>query len=88
MFFLEDGVCPDNWKKRNIIPIPKKESQNFIKDYSSISLLPVFSKVFERIIFNFLFNYLLENNYLLNVNQVFYQLVFASHNSFPLHTKA
>ena len=32
-----------------------------IKNYRPISLLPVFGKVFERIIFNFLFNYFLEN---------------------------
>ena len=51
--FLEDGVYPDDWKKSNIVPIHKKERKNLIKNYRPISLLPVFSKVFERIIFNF-----------------------------------
>ena len=51
--FLEEGVYPDDWKKSNIVPILKKERKNLIKNYRPISLLPVFSKVFERIIFNF-----------------------------------
>ena len=71
--FLEEGVYPDDWKKSNVVPIHKKESKDLIKNYRSISLLPVFSKVFERIIFNSLFN------------QVFYRVILVSHNSFPLH---
>ena len=50
--FLEEGVYPDDWKKSKAVPIHKKESQNLIKNYRLISLLPVFSKVFERITFN------------------------------------
>ena len=55
--FLEEEVDPDDWKKSNIAPTHKKESKNLIKNYRPISLLPVFSKVFERIIFNSLVNY-------------------------------
>ena len=54
--FLEEGAYPDGWQKSNVVPIHKKESKNLIKNYRPISLLPVFSKVFERIIFNSLFN--------------------------------
>ena len=59
--FLEEGVDPDDWKKSNVVPIHKKESKNLIKNYSPISLLPVFSKVLETIIFNPLFSYFHEN---------------------------
>ena len=59
--FLEEGVYPDDWKKNNEVPIHKKESKNLIKNYRPISILSVFSKVFERIIFNSFFNYFLEN---------------------------
>ena len=55
--FLEEGAYPDDWKKSNVVPVHKKESKKLIKNYRPISLLPVFSKVFERIIFNSLFNY-------------------------------
>ena len=48
-------------KKRNVVPIHKKVSKNLIKNYPPISLLPIFSKVFERLIFNSLFHYFLQN---------------------------
>ena len=59
--FLEKGVYPDDWKKSNVVPIHNKESKNLLKNYRPISLLHVFSNVSERIIFNSLFNYFLEN---------------------------
>ena len=61
--FLEESVYPDDWKKSNGVTTLKKQSKNLIKNYRPISLLPVFSKVFERIIFNFLFKHFLENKF-------------------------
>ena len=58
---LEEGVFPDDWKKSNLVPIHKRDSQNLIKNYRPITLLPVFSKVFERPIFNSMFNYSIQN---------------------------
>ena len=49
---LNDGVFPDDWKKSNIVSCHKKESKNLIKNYCPISLLPIFSKVFERLMYN------------------------------------
>ena len=54
---LEEGIFPEDWKKRNVVPVHKKESTNLIKNYRSISLLPIFSKIFERLTFNSLFNH-------------------------------
>ena len=62
--FFEDDVYPDDLKKSNVVPIYKKESKNLIRNYRSISLLPVFSKVFGKIIFNSLPNSFLENKLL------------------------
>ena len=56
---LEEGIFPDDWKKRNVAPVHKKESTNVIKNYRPIGLLPIFSKVFEWLIFNSLYNYLM-----------------------------
>ena len=53
--------CISRKVKSDEVPIHKKESKNLIKKYRPISILPVFSKMFERIIFNPLFNYFLEN---------------------------
>ena len=46
------GILQEGWKKGNIIPVHKKESKNCLKSYRPISLFPVFSKIFERQIFN------------------------------------
>ena len=56
------------WKKANIVPIHKKGEIDLIKSYCPVSLLPIFGKNFERLIFNFLFKYTDENE-LLNPSQ-------------------
>ena len=58
---INEGVLPDDWKKSNVVPIHKKESKSLIKNYRPISLLSIFSKVFERLVFNTLFNFFLKN---------------------------
>ena len=54
---LQKGIFPEIWKKANVVPIYKKEDKNLIKNYHPIILLPIFGKLFERVIYNFLFNY-------------------------------
>ena len=51
----------DIWKVANVVLVYKKEDQRLIKDYYPISLLPIFSNIFERVIYNSLFNYFLHN---------------------------
>ena len=59
---LNTGLFPSNWKNGDIAPIHKKGDKQILKNYRSVSLLPVCGKIFERLIFNELFNFLLENN--------------------------
>ena len=54
---LKEGKFPAVWKKANVVPVHKKEDKNLLKNYRPISLLPIFSKIFERIIYNSLFNH-------------------------------
>ena len=39
----------------------RKEDKNLLKNYRLISLLPIFSKIFERVIYNSLFNHFQSN---------------------------
>ena len=39
-----------------------KKDKNLIKNYCLVSLLPVFNKIYGRVIYNALFNYFKENN--------------------------
>ena len=59
---LEEGTFPEDWKKSNVVPIHKKQFKNLIKNYRPISLLPIFSKILERLIFNSMFNFFRQNN--------------------------
>ena len=52
----------------NIIPADRKNDEQLIENYRPISLLPVFGKIFEKVVFNGIYNFLL-NKRLLNPNQ-------------------
>ena len=57
---------PDIWKRSDTIPVHKKNDKKLVENYRPISLLPIFGKCFEKIIFNKIDHFLLE---LLNPNQ-------------------
>lgn len=52
---LLEGDFPNLWKQANIIPIYKKASKSAIENYRPISILNVFSKLFEKIIYDQLY---------------------------------
>ena len=49
----------------NIVPILKKGDKQVLKNYRPVSLLPICEKIFERLIFNEMFIFQLENNLVL-----------------------
>lgn len=49
---LSDGIFPMKWKEANIIPIHKKASKSKIENYRPISILNTFSKIFEKIVYD------------------------------------
>ena len=54
---LTTGVFLSEWKKGNILPCYKKYDKQNIKNYRPVSLLLIFGKFFERLIFNEMFNF-------------------------------
>ena len=62
------GTYPFLWKLANVTPVYKKSNKQLAKNYRSISLLPLCGKIFEKIIFNSLYQYLTQNN-LITSNQ-------------------
>ena len=65
---LETSIYPNMWKLANVIPIFKKNDKPLVKNYRPISLLPICSKLFEKMIFTGLYSYL-NNNSLITQNQ-------------------
>ena len=70
---IKSSCYPDIWKRSNIIPVHKKNDKQLVNNYRPISLLPCFGKIFEKIIFNKTYHFLLEEN-LLNPNQSGFRL--------------
>ena len=65
---LETGRFPSSWKKANVLPIYKKENRQLKKNYRPISLLPICGKIFEKLMFDAIYEYLCVNQ-LLTLNQ-------------------
>lgn len=58
------GIFPDKLKIAKIKPIYKKEDPHIPDNYRPISLLPSISKIFEKVVFNQTYNYMVENKLL------------------------
>ena len=57
---LKEKKFPDIWKLTNVFLFTKKE-ESLLKNYRPISLLPIFSEIFERVIYNSFFNHFVSN---------------------------
>ena len=68
---IESRIFPDIWKKFNIVLVHKKGDEQIIHNYRPISLLPVLGKIFQRIFFNLIFEFLNKNNLLCEKQSVF-----------------
>ena len=87
---LRDGVFPNDWgKKANVIPVHKKGNKQLVSNYRPVSLLPICSKIFEKLIFECIYDFL-DQNCLLKANQsgfrpgnsCIHQLIAITHNIF------
>ena len=62
---LSTGIIPDAMKLAKVVPIFKNNGSNAVmKNYRPVSLLPVLSKVLERIVYNRLFQFLVKHKIL------------------------
>ena len=59
---LETGVVPDLMKLAEIIPIYKSKNKTLLNNYRPISLLPIFSKLMEKIVHIRLYNFLMSKH--------------------------
>ena len=61
---LAKGVFPDKQKRPKVTSIFNKGNDTIVTNYRPISVLPCFSKLLERIMYNRLYKFLAENNIL------------------------
>ena len=65
---LSTGIFPDRLKIPRVVPLFKKGDQHIPDNYRPISLLPVVYKVFGKVIFNQLYQYVTDINLILPVS--------------------
>ena len=58
---FETDVFLSEWKKGNIVSIHKKGDKQILKNYRPVSLLPICGKILERLMFNEMFEFFIEN---------------------------
>jgi hypothetical protein len=62
--FMDSGTFPAVLKVGNITPIFKKGDSQLFDNYRPVSTIPIFSKIFEKLIYNRLYSYLVSKNIL------------------------
>ena len=70
---IDTGTFLDIWKRSNIRPVHKKGDTQIVDNYRRVSLLPIFGKILEKLLFNSIMDFL-EGNNLLNSNQSGFRL--------------
>ena len=69
---IKEGIFPQLFKLAKVIPLFKANSPLTVSNYRPISLLPIFSKIFERLMYNRLISFI--NKYqILTPNQYGFQ---------------
>jgi hypothetical protein len=58
---LNSGVFPDTWKTAKVKPLYKKGDKYDMHNYRSISVIPVFAKLLEKLMYNRMLSFLSEN---------------------------
>ena len=61
-FWLESRKFPSELKKANVVPVRKKGVKQILKSYQPISLLSIAGKIFERLLYERMFEFFIENN--------------------------
>ena len=60
---LKSGVFPTELKLARVVPIFKSGDPSLLSNYRPISMLSLFSKFFEKIVYNLVFDFLSDNEY-------------------------
>ena len=65
---IVNGTFPENFKTGKITPVYKKENAELLENYRPVSTLPIFGKIFEKLIYSRLYSFLTAKG-ILNTNQ-------------------
>ena len=63
---FETGIFPDLYKLAQVIPVFKAGNENLCENYRPISLLPIYSKIYEKVMYSRIYEFLSQNNLIYN----------------------
>ena len=49
---IESGIFQTEWKMAKVVPSHKRDDKQNVKNYRPVSLLPIFGKILERLVYN------------------------------------
>ena len=82
---------PDDWKKGKIVPVNIKNSEQIVDNYLPVSLLPICSKIFQKLIFDSIYDFIDKNNHFNNNQSGFrpsdsciHELIVITHHIFSV----
>ena len=59
---FKNGICPDELKIARVIPIYKSGDKTIVSNYRPVSVLPIFSKIIERLMYDRLISFINRHN--------------------------
>ena len=65
---ISQGIFPEELKLAKVLPIFKCEDEQLVQNYRPISILPFFSKVFEKITSKYIIEFMEETNCFTKIN--------------------
>jgi hypothetical protein len=68
---ISSGIVPNDLKSARVVPLHKKNSKTSVGNYRPVSILSVVSKVFEKVVYSQLNNYLQHSNLLYSLQSGF-----------------
>ena len=76
---IKIGKFPDDLKTGKITPIYKKDNAELLENYRPISTLPIFGKLFEKIIYSRLYSFFVSQN-LLHIHSLCHKIYYTKNN--------
>ena len=58
---VENGKFPSEWTEANVVPVHKKSNKQTLENHRPVSLLQICGKIFERLLYNSLFEFFIAN---------------------------
>ena len=63
---INTGIFPEKWKCSKVVPLIKEGVRKDLNNYRPITIIPIVAKVFERIIYDQVNTFLVDNGLLFN----------------------